>query len=1030
MLAISSANPDDAPTTSVVPATDSHLILAFDGGARSSTKSSAYACCVWTASGNRLWWFAGAATDGATNNTMEATGLLVGLRWIHYHHRVSPLRIIGDSAIVIGMATGSYRVHAQHLRPILGETRQLLAALRYAELLAANRVYNSATDGLCNWAMDQLEGADSITASSDTNPWPLLELISSDPIRNGCPFTPMTTLQEYDYIQWQRRWSMVLMDFERVAHIIRNRFLQYHDHTSTCQKPCVHPVPASVNTAAREESSVFSTAVDRTCTINGIQRCVPLGVFRRFQALAVGNHISFPVNRVFVLPTTDQFSIPAVDVRLLTAILKLPNMGIEGTLRLFRGQTSRDQRPNKALRPHLYRLHLASYPDLELLCSIAEHGLIPHWLSSPDRIGARPLPQNYPSALSGSAVLTHRLLQDYYRGRCILAGVTELTAEPAFHSSAFALVPKKNIPITEDGRTIHNLSAPAGASVNEDTDTEWTPDARWDPYASIAQRVLELRRKYPGRAIYALGADIADAFHHVSVHAGQASAFGGTLPRSQTGIVSGMAVFGWTASPGYFAVFGKAVRHYQRTGSSYVDGYPEPFWIFQWVDDIVLIEVDIGDRLLQAERRLRDAVKLVFGSDGWHEGKFTTWSQQFHAVGIDWSIPNMSVTIPDQKIQKTKEVIAETLSLRFVTHKRLESLVGRPRHIVTFIPVAKPFMQRLVSAQLSSKQCGRSGTPMTDLLRRDLVWWNQLVFEGVFVGVPMTMFDNEPPESDAWVISARNNIIELHGLTPLRSTCIPTKVYNETELARAILTTIAMWEPRRPVDHRWRHIRLHVRSSWEVQLLKTMSSRNTECQQLLREIALIQAARKLKLTVSRVFGGTAETRPCELHFTTHLCYHRCEQTNSNASWQPQGNSGEQPSASLRYKHTRRNSNTGSPSARTSDSLFGSINYRKRDRHGSLVSLRDYALSRVITPVDEETSIRPLTERWRRSPSRTRAFGTQGSITRVRNLSSLLRAIKEPTVKSSGRNQLPLPCCARCTQQWRNEGSRIRRVAQT
>ncbi|ETN01503.1 hypothetical protein PPTG_17228 [Phytophthora nicotianae INRA-310] len=56
----------------------------------------------------------------------------------------------------------------------------------------------------------------------------------------------------------------------------------------------------------------------------------------------------------------------------------------------------------------------------------------------------------------------------------------------------------------------------------------------------------------------------------------------------------------------------------------------EPFWIFQWVDDIVLVEVDIGDRLQKAEKRLRDGVKLVFGSDGRHEGKFTTWSRVLH----------------------------------------------------------------------------------------------------------------------------------------------------------------------------------------------------------------------------------------------------------------------------------------------------------------------------------------------------------------------------------------------------------------
>eukprot|EP00644_Phytophthora_capsici_P004859 jgi/Phyca11/72144/gw1.1.743.1 len=49
-----------------------------------------------------------------------------------------------------------------------------------------------------------------------------------------------------------------------------------------------------------------------------------------------------------------------------------------------------------------------------------------------------------------------------------------LTAEPGFHSSAFALVPKKDVPLSEDGRIIHDLSAPQGLSVNDITDTSLT----------------------------------------------------------------------------------------------------------------------------------------------------------------------------------------------------------------------------------------------------------------------------------------------------------------------------------------------------------------------------------------------------------------------------------------------------------------------------------------------------------------------------------------------------------------------------
>ncbi|KAE9003886.1 hypothetical protein PR001_g17857 [Phytophthora rubi] len=34
------------------------------------------------------------------------------------------------------------------------------------------------------------------------------------------------------------------------------------------------------------------------------------------------------------------------------------------------------------------------------------------------------------------------------------------------------------------------------------------------------------------------------------------------------------------------------------------------FWSFHWVDDIVLVEVNVDDRLQKAQKHLRDGVKL------------------------------------------------------------------------------------------------------------------------------------------------------------------------------------------------------------------------------------------------------------------------------------------------------------------------------------------------------------------------------------------------------------------------------------
>ncbi|OWZ10460.1 LOW QUALITY PROTEIN: hypothetical protein PHMEG_00016688 [Phytophthora megakarya] len=180
---------------------------------------------------------------------------------------------------------------------------------------------------------------------------------------------------------------------------------------------------------------------------------------------------------------------------------------------------------------------------------------------------------------------------------------------PRIHSSLFAMVPKKDKPIQLDATSFmicrHRLA---------------------DKFDSNAQFIHDLRRRYPGYAIYSMIAGITDVFRHVPGHADHASAFEGNLPRSSHGILSGMSVFVWTSSPGFFTVFGKDVRHCQRTGASQLLGCLRRFWIFQWVDAIVLIEVDIDDRRPNAGKRLRGDAKLVFGSEDWHEGKFTTRS--------------------------------------------------------------------------------------------------------------------------------------------------------------------------------------------------------------------------------------------------------------------------------------------------------------------------------------------------------------------------------------------------------------------
>ncbi|KAG6974410.1 hypothetical protein JG688_00003081 [Phytophthora aleatoria] len=62
----------------------------------------------------------------------------------------------------------------------------------------------------------------------------------------------------------------------------------------------------------------------------------------------------------------------------------------------------------------------------------------------------RSVPDNYVGADTGASIVTDKLLTDYYKGRCLVAPMDNLTSDPGFHSNSFELVPKKGQPLRVD----------------------------------------------------------------------------------------------------------------------------------------------------------------------------------------------------------------------------------------------------------------------------------------------------------------------------------------------------------------------------------------------------------------------------------------------------------------------------------------------------------------------------------------------------------------------------------------------------
>lgn len=92
-------------------------------------------------------------------------------------------------------------------------------------------------------------------------------------------------------------------------------------------------------------------------------------------------------------------------------------------------------------------------------------------------------------------------------------------------------------------------------------------------------------------------------------------------------IIDIAAPFGWSGSPPCYALFGRAISWLMRSNSpSSVSTSSDTnnFFSYEWVDDHILVESDVADRLLLAEATLRHAMLAVLGPSSINEAKFST----------------------------------------------------------------------------------------------------------------------------------------------------------------------------------------------------------------------------------------------------------------------------------------------------------------------------------------------------------------------------------------------------------------------
>lgn len=124
----------------------------------------------------------------------------------------------------------------------------------------------------------------------------------------------------------------------------------------------------SVNVKSSTGSSfITGFETDTTPTsIQGIDRVISPSAFLQLQHQCSKHNIPWHSNAF--AKSGYMNAQPHLDISLLSSLCRAIGNDVAQIITWFRGQTISDNRPNKHLRPDLYRLHLQGYPQLDALC--------------------------------------------------------------------------------------------------------------------------------------------------------------------------------------------------------------------------------------------------------------------------------------------------------------------------------------------------------------------------------------------------------------------------------------------------------------------------------------------------------------------------------------------------------------------------------------------------------------------------------------------------------------------------------------
>ena len=307
---------------------------------------------------------------------------------------------------------------------------------------------------------------------------------------------------------------------------------------------------------------------------------------------------------------------------------------------------------------------------------------------------------NHPSSRANSRVVDERISAELEAGR--LLGPIPPHQAPTVHVSPLGLVPKKHQ--SNKWRLICDLSSPSNHSVNDGI----SPTFCSLHYASVDDAMAIIQRL--GRNTRLIKLDIKDAYRIVPVHPADYALLGITWKNKI--YVDRALPFGLRSAPKVFNALADLITWILASnGIQHQLHYLDDFLFLTTPDSAT------GSRVLAIALQTLHQLGIPVAANK-TEGPTT----QLTFLGIIIDTHTFELHLPQEKLLRLQEAIAQWVRKTCCTRKELECFLGHLSHAATVIRQGRTFLRNLFSL-LSLNRAPQHYIRLNAGARADLLWW-------------------------------------------------------------------------------------------------------------------------------------------------------------------------------------------------------------------------------------------------------------------------------------------------------------------